>query len=250
MTKIKLILNVIILFSPAFLLAQIPNTIFNEATEDLYDAKVFTSKDQPLKNRTGVYHFGESEVEWDLVVLQYHNSLIIQVWEGSWGKDHFTHELAWLRQCKTYNEIKMDKNKFYFGKYSGLFVENTAGKRSNNAVLLNGEPTSETDRLYGKDSANIGSYYISTDTFFSDQKYYPLSTGILDENYFTGKTKNELKLMRNEILAKYGLIFQKGGEMEKYFKNQDWYKPHLKDVNNLLTDIEKENISTILKLEK
>ena len=55
--------------------------------------------------------------------------------------------------------------------------------------------------------------------------------------------------MRNEIFARYGYIFKEGGEMEKYFKSQDWYTPEHKNVNDFLTEIEKENLKLIREVE-
>ena len=55
--------------------------------------------------------------------------------------------------------------------------------------------------------------------------------------------------MRNEIFARYGYIFNSGGEMEAYFKKQDWYSAHHSDVNNFLTELEKENIKQIKSIE-
>lgn len=55
-----------------------------------------------------------------------------------------------------------------------------------------------------------------------------------------------LRVMRNEIYARYGYIF-KDKEMQEYFKKQSWYRPLTNDVK--LTKIEKENASFIKKYE-
>ena len=55
--------------------------------------------------------------------------------------------------------------------------------------------------------------------------------------------------MRNEIFARYGHAFIPGGEMERYFNNQKWYKNKHIDATKLLTDIEKQNIKLIKKHE-
>lgn len=67
-----------------------------------------------------------------------------------------------------------------------------------------------------------------------------------------GKAAAEQRIMLNEIFARHGFIFQAGGEMDQYFRQQSWYKPERKEVNNLLTPVEKWNIKelrTILKPE-
>ncbi|MDC1161858.1 YARHG domain-containing protein, partial [Tenacibaculum sp.] len=58
-----------------------------------------------------------------------------------------------------------------------------------------------------------------------------------------------LKLMRNEIFARYGYTFKKGGDMEKYFNEQKWYRPQHIKVEQFLTEIEIYNIELIKQSE-
>ncbi len=58
----------------------------------------------------------------------------------------------------------------------------------------------------------------------------------------------DLKIMRNEIFARHGYIFQTQ-DMIDYFYQQSWYSPKYEDVAILLTIIEKKNISFIKKYE-
>ncbi len=60
----------------------------------------------------------------------------------------------------------------------------------------------------------------------------------------------DLQIMRNEIFARYNYIFKSGGEMDTYFKKQSWYIRINKNVDQLLTDIEKVNIKSIRKVEQ
>jgi hypothetical protein len=62
-------------------------------------------------------------------------------------------------------------------------------------------------------------------------------------------SKIELKIIRNEIFARYGMIFKKGSEMDLYFKKQDWYQPQYKSVDQFLTQLEKDNLTIIKKAE-
>jgi hypothetical protein len=232
---------------------QIPKYLFNEVTEETYDTKDFISKTKLIKERTGIYHFGESEGEWDFVILQNSDSLIVQIFYGIWGKNYLSKEETWLTRCKTFNKVTVRGNKIFFGKYSGLFANYTYENKTTNALLLFCDPILEKN--YGKDSAEVGHYnYLSSiDNFYrisSDNDYYKLSTEVQQEDYFKDKTKQELQIMRNTIYAKYGLIFQAGGEMEKYFRKKSWYNPFLKNVSNCLTNIEKQNIQTITRLER
>ncbi|NOT93479.1 YARHG domain-containing protein [Ferruginibacter sp.] len=231
-----------------FSLGQIPKYLFNEVTEETYNTKDFTSDVKPIKQRIGVYHFGESEGEWDFVILQNEDSLNIQIWNGTWATNLYTKKQCWQRQCKTFNKVSVEGNKILFGEYSGLFTAHKYENKTTNALLLFCDPIEE--RNYGKDSAEVGHYSTSIDIFYDDKERYQLSINVQPDNYFKGKTKQELKIMRNTIYANYGLIFQAGGEMEKYFRKKDWYNPFLKDVSNCLTDIEKKNIQAIARLEQ
>ena len=61
--------------------------------------------------------------------------------------------------------------------------------------------------------------------------------------------KDELKIMRNEIFARHGYIFQTD-DMRSYFAKQSWYRPERTNVDNLLSKIEKKNVATIKSAEK
>lgn len=227
---------------------QIPKHLFNEITEETFSPKNFTSNTKPIKQRVGVYGFGESEGEWEFVILQNGDSISVQIWNGTWATNLYTKKQCWQKQCKTFNNVLVQGNKFFFGKYSGLFAEYKYEKEIKNALLLFCDPIQ--GRNYGKDSAEVGLYSISIDTFFDDKERYQLSINVQPDSFFKGKTKDELKVMRNTIYANYGLTFQAGGEMEKYFRKKNWYNPYLKDVSNCLTYIEKKNIQTIIRYEQ
>ncbi|GHU60520.1 hypothetical protein FACS1894121_0770 [Bacteroidia bacterium] len=61
-------------------------------------------------------------------------------------------------------------------------------------------------------------------------------------------SKQDLKIMRNEIFARHGYIF-KTSEMKNYFQNQSWYSPRYDNVNSMLTTTELKNIDLIKKYE-
>jgi hypothetical protein len=80
-------------------------------------------------------------------------------------------------------------------------------------------------------------------------KYPNASTKKLQETDLKGISKQELKIMRNEIFARYGYIF-KTKEMADYFKKQKNYAPYMENVDAFLSDIELKNIELIKKFEK
>jgi uncharacterized phage infection (PIP) family protein YhgE len=59
-----------------------------------------------------------------------------------------------------------------------------------------------------------------------------------------GKTKWQLRVMRNEIFARHGYIFQ-SSDLRKYFSRQTWYDAQYNDVTNVLSEIEKYNVNYI-----
>lgn len=72
---------------------------------------------------------------------------------------------------------------------------------------------------------------------------------LLREDFLWGKSQSELRIMRNEIFARYGYIFQ-SEDLKNYFNSKKWYKPALNNVNELLTEIDKKNIELIANFEK
>ena len=113
----------------------------------------------------------------------------------------------------------------------------TADNNSNQSV--NTQPKTETEN---KNTSNQASSLPGEYPFASER--------LLSASELTKYTKPQLRIMRNEIYARRGYIFISGGEMDKHFRAQSWYKPKYKDVNKMFTDIEKKNIQTISTAEK
>ena len=120
--------STIFLLAASSLFGQIPNNIFNEITGEKFNSRNFTNSTKTLKENVGVYHFGESEGEWDLVFLRYKDSVVIQVGNGTWAEELGSKRQAWLHKCQTFNNVKIKDSKFYFGNYSGQFVVYNEGK--------------------------------------------------------------------------------------------------------------------------
>ncbi|MBC8486098.1 MAG: YARHG domain-containing protein [Ignavibacteria bacterium] len=78
--------------------------------------------------------------------------------------------------------------------------------------------------------------------------YPETSTRYLNYDDIRNKSKWQLKIMRNEIYARYGYIF-KTKDMKNYFNNQSWYNPVYSDVSGQLTSLEKRNVAFIKKYE-
>jgi YARHG domain len=90
---------------------------------------------------------------------------------------------------------------------------------------------------------------LSTQAQTTPGQYPQASEKILKITDIEEMDESELKLMRNEIFARYGYIF-KSVELNAHFTSQPWYKPVSADVNNRLTDIEKKNTTLIKRQEQ
>lgn len=111
---------------------------------------------------------------------------------------------------------------------------------------------------FEKSKNNIKSYKSAQPTYqesnstntqsLSSRKYKLASKRILTSSDFVNLNKYELKIMRNEIYARYGYIF-KTEDMKAYFESQPWYTPKYNDVTFFLTEIEKRNIELIKQYE-
>ena len=78
--------------------------------------------------------------------------------------------------------------------------------------------------------------------------YPQTSERLLTDSDLQNLSKKDLRIMRNEIFARHGYIFQ-SDDLKAYFKNQNWYTPKYDDVNSMLTDIEARNIQFIKRYE-
>ena len=128
---------------------------------------------------------------------------------------------------------------------------NKPQKTQNNATAPSTPSThqsSNTQQSSTQKSSTVNNNQQSNATSIKG-KYPFTSQRLVTERELNSYSSTELKIMRNEIFARYGYIFKKGGEMETYFKQQSWYKPKYSDVKNLLSDIENQNIATIKKVE-
>ena len=97
--------------------------------------------------------------------------------------------------------------------------------------------------------------YLTADVIVDDGAVTSNSSGFNDDNPYSwlsdrlatdidvrGKTKEDLRIMRNTIFAMHGYIFQTK-EMKEYFQQKNWYEPIKTDVSSELTSIEQKNIA-------
>lgn len=86
----------------------------------------------------------------------------------------------------------------------------------------------------------------------SQKKVYGLypegTTRLLTADDVRGLNAWDLKVMRNEIFARHGYIFQTD-DLIHYFNGQMWYTPIYSRVDKFLTRTEKKNIEFIKRYE-
>jgi hypothetical protein len=79
-------------------------------------------------------------------------------------------------------------------------------------------------------------------------KYPQTTERLLTYSDLSGFSKQDLKIMRNEIFARHGYIF-KTPEMKVYFEQQNWYSGRYEDVISMLSVIESKNVEFIKSYE-
>lgn len=122
-------------------------------------------------------------------------------------------------------------------------------------ITFEGEFHNSEDAPKWFEQATAFTPYLTADVIVDDGAVTSNSSGFIDDNPYSwlsdrlatdddvrGKTKQDLKIMRNAIFAMHGYIFQTK-EMREYFQQQNWYEPMKSDVSSELTSIEQKNVA-------
>jgi len=188
----------------------------------------------------GVYHFGDSEWESDLVIYFGGDRLYGQLRSGSFSEDGKT----WSWKYENITDIKINGNAFVSDKIHGEFVVYVNESKSNGLKIYNPWSAGLDPGVYevGLRQSAAGAYFPG--------RFPKASMRLLSEDEVRALNKKDLKIMRNEIFARYGLIFKAGGEVDKYFRTQEWYNGLHQNVDNFLTELERTNMKIINKVER
>ncbi len=101
-----------------------------------------------------------------------------------------------------------------------------------------------------KDEQNTNKHDSPDDFYRVNYGRFPeTSERYLKASYLYNLSQWDLKVMRNEIFARYGYIFQTD-DMRNYFSGQSWYTPRYSNVNKMLTTVEKANVELIKSFER
>ncbi|WP_025663486.1 YARHG domain-containing protein [Aquimarina megaterium] len=193
----------------------------------------------------GVYNFGDSEGESTLVLFSTGSEIIAQIKSGKWNSDIKATE--WIFLYDNLTNVKIDENEqFTSDQYQGEFViyENN-GKRIKCLKIY--DSWSEVSEKKGEYELGRKANQKVSETYYGH--YANASFENLNPENLEKMSSKELKIMRNEIFARYGYKFIEGGKMDNYFRQQNWYKPQHTDVDKFLTSLEKRNIELIQLME-
>lgn len=126
--------------------------------------------------------------------------------------------------------------------------------RVNDKIITNSATDGEDDtelKLLPNNRLRI--HYRNKDHFFRKEKNVWIKEAAsraspLEENTLKDLSAEELELLRFEIAARHGKIFN-NPETQSYFSAKPWYKPDPKFSEKGLTQIELNNIKLLYKLE-
>lgn len=108
----------------------------------------------------------------------------------------------------------------------------------------------------GEMADNSNGYNSSSDSYNGNNRKVVVTAELddavmqreLTESDLNGLSQWQLKLLRNEVFARHGYIFQTT-DMQLVFSQYSWYTPEYNDVNDLLSDTERYNVTFIKRHE-
>jgi hypothetical protein len=227
----------------AFFLVLISTQTFGQwiSSDEIDETKVREWTPKLTIEYQGVYHFGDSENESDLLLFFNVDKVMGQIRSGAWSDDG----KSWLWNYENLNDIVIEGNKFSSNKAHGEFVTYDNGTESVKGLKI----INPWGGIREKGQWEIGLRKGGLQDFL-DGNFTQASLRALDKDELIKWDKSDLKIMRNEIFARYGLKFKAGGEMDNYFRKQTWYQGQHDSVDEFLTDLEKDNVKIIQELER
>ena len=188
-----------------------------------------------ISEYAGEYHFGESEAESTLkIIITPAKKIYMQSYSGEYDNKRNTWDLV----VENYKNVRIDGNSLRADKFDAEFL--TFIKENEKGLLVKIKDKTGLNYEFGGFTGKLD----------FDGKYPEMSTREITKEELMKKSKDELKIMRNEVYARYGMIFQKNGDMDKYFSKQDWYYGRSQSTEKFLTQLEKDNIRLVLEVEK
>ena len=188
-----------------------------------------------ISEYAGEYHFGESEAESTVKIIV---TPAKKVYIQEYSHEYDEKRNIWNTIVDNYKNVEINGNIIKADNLNAEFL--TFTKENINGIMIKSKEKNETFYDFG--------YFMGKLDF--EGKYPEMSMREITKEELTKKSKEELKIMRNEVYARYGMIFQKNGDMDKYFSKQDWYSKQTENTEKFLTQLEKDNIKLVLEVEK
>ena len=151
----------------------------------------------------GSYHFGESEGESSLYLICSEGFWVGQIQSGAFSEDG----RSWISTYENLKNIVIStEGNFKSDTYSGSFV----GYTNEDGSIENGLKIYDSWSGHEKGAYEIGIRTMTSFDDLYDGDYKEASYKILSSENLQALSKEKLQLMRNEIFARYGYIFQDG----------------------------------------
>ena len=214
----------------------------NIGFEEIDESKVTPWSTSKPSVYDGLYRFGDSEGESTLVLFHTEQGYFAQIRTADWeGED-----LGWVYTYRNLEGVQVADGVFSSENYYGRFVRYSNAEGAQPGLRIDNPWSGIPD---------AGNYEIGLRISDQLSEYYPgafiqASIKVLNTSDLASLTAEELRLMRNEIFARYGYTFRAGGAMAAHFGQQSWYQATHTQVDDYLTGLEKANIQTILAEEK
>lgn len=110
-------------------------------------------------------------------------------------------------------------------------------------VEMNKDVVEEYDFEENQEVFEKEEYGTDSDEYFFPSDKKQITFSILDEY-----TQDEIAIIRNEIYARHGYIFQLE-QYANYFESKTWYEPNPYFDESMFSALEKENVDTIIEYE-
>ena len=140
-----------------------------------------------------------------------------------------------------YQTTRLNSSAIYYSRFSGL-------ERSNVEIIYQ----YEQNRITGNRKPVAVHPQTTTSPLQSFGDYPETAIRRITYADIAGKSKRELRIMRNEIYARHGYRFGQY-DLRTHFKKKSWYKPTTTNgaylYNNYLTEIERDNVKFIQRYE-
>lgn len=193
----------------------------------------------------GSYHFGESEGESQLEILHSNGKLYARTVYSEWRQNGWVGVIERLPIVYSKGAVWVDEYLYTLYKCvkTAPYTLDKGTKGLVSFVIVDNvdENTVKQEEQFNPDTKGLKK---------APGTYPETSFVKLSDNDLKSYSKSELKIMRNEIFARHGYIFKKGGEMDNYFSRLNWYKSVTKKVSVNLSDIEQYNVNLILRTER